>query len=63
MRDPISGERVLLAIGQVFGGPGYRTDPCPGIRSNIHGLLTDTSPESRRALELELDRDRRHCRP
>lgn len=38
MRDPVSPEAVLRAIGRLVGGPDYETDPCPRIRRNLAAL-------------------------
>jgi hypothetical protein len=63
MRPPPSPQRTLRMIGQLLGGPNYTTDPCPEIRQNLAGLMTDTSEAGRRALDREQDLDRRWCRP
>ncbi|PBJ82895.1 hypothetical protein CMZ84_12380 [Lysobacteraceae bacterium NML93-0399] len=35
MRRGVSPEDVVRGIGQLLGGAGYTTDPCPQIRRNI----------------------------
>jgi hypothetical protein len=59
MREPITPASVVAGIGELFGGPGYTTDPCPRIRDNITNLATggESAP-----LDEELRRDRRLCR-
>jgi hypothetical protein len=56
-------KKVVAAIGQLLGGPGYTQDPCVRIQENIAGLLADTSQSGRDRLQEELYRDREHCRP
>jgi len=51
MRDPVSVEDVVIAVGKLFGGGP--SDPCPRIRRNIANLGTGgdaelTSEEIRR---------------
>lgn len=38
MRDPLSPQAVVRAIGALIGGPDYEADPCPRIRRNLAGL-------------------------
>ena len=38
MRDPVTPEAVVRAIGRLIGGPDYETDPCPRIRRNLAAL-------------------------
>lgn len=45
MREPVSTEDVLIAIGQLFGGGP--TDPCPQIRRNLANLGTGGDAELR----------------
>ncbi len=58
MRTPISPERVLRAIGGLVGGPGYTTDPCPRVASNIGELSQLGDGE---LLQEELRRKRALC--
>ena len=58
MRAPISAERVLRAIGGLVGGPGYTTDPCPRVASNI-GELSQLGDSE--LLQEELRRKRALC--
>jgi hypothetical protein len=61
MAEPVTPARVVAAIGALlFYPPGYDPDPCPRNAANIGNLLAaGDSPE----LQLELDFERRHCRP
>jgi hypothetical protein len=61
MRDPMSPARVVAWLGSHALAPrGYERDPCPRNRRNIDGLLAaGDSPR----LQLELEFERRHCRP
>lgn len=45
MREPVSTEDVLIAIGQLFGGGP--SDPCPQIRRNLANLGTGGDAELR----------------
>jgi len=38
MRDPVTPEAVLKAIGTLIGGADYESSPCPGIRRNLAAL-------------------------
>jgi hypothetical protein len=49
---------VVAAIGAAFGGAGE--DPCVRNRQNLAGYATGRDAT---ALALELDFERRHCRP
>jgi hypothetical protein len=61
MRDPMSPARVVAWLGSHTLAPrGYERDPCPRNRRNIGGLLA--AGDSSR-LQLELEFERRHCRP
>ncbi len=59
MKTPLTPARVVAGIGQLFGGPGYSTDPCPRIRRNIGHLRTAGAQDA--ALQEELHRHRRFC--
>lgn len=43
MRDPVSVEDVVVAVGTLFGGGP--SDPCPRIRRNLANLGTDGDAE------------------
>ena len=43
MRDPVSVEDVVIAVGKLFGGGP--SDPCPRIRRNIANLGTGGDAE------------------
>lgn len=58
MREPMSAARVVSGIGQLFGGPGYETSPCPRIRRNIAALGPGGD---RAALQEEVRRYQQHC--
>jgi hypothetical protein len=58
MRTPISAERVLRAIGGLVAGPGYTTDPCARVASNIQQLSQAGDSE---LLQEELRRKRTLC--
>lgn len=61
MRDPITPARVLAWVGQHVTSPaGYEKDPCPRNKRNIEGMLAQ-GDSSR--LQMELEFERRHCRP
>ncbi len=51
-------ERVVQAVGVVFGGAGYTTDPCPRVRRNLANLATGTD---RALVDEEVRRHRRFC--
>lgn len=55
MRHSVTPEQVMAFIGLLFAGPGYDTDPCRRIRSNVEGLKTDLSDQGRERLGWELD--------
>jgi len=59
MKTPLTPARVVAGIGQLFGGPGYTTDPCPRIRRNIGNLRTAGAQDA--ALQEELRRHRQFC--
>ncbi|MGX5732270.1 hypothetical protein ACWKWK_17290 [Pseudoxanthomonas beigongshangi] len=50
MRHSVTPEQVVAFIGLLFAGPGYDTDPCRRIRSNVEGLKTDFSDQGRERL-------------
>lgn len=58
MRTPLSTQRVLRAIGGLVAGPGYTTDPCPRVASNIERLSQDGDSA---LLQEELRRKRQLC--
>ncbi len=58
MREPMTAAKVVARIGQVFGGPGYETSPCPRIRRNIAALGTGGDSE---LLQEEVRRHRQFC--
>lgn len=61
MRDPVTPASALAWLGRnVIAPAGYEADPCPRNRRNIAGLLAaGDSPR----LQLELEFERRQCRP
>lgn len=58
MRNPPSIRGTLLKIGAMVGGPGYTTDPCPRVASNI-GELSQLGDNA--LLQEELRRKRALC--
>lgn len=58
MREAVTPAKVLAGIGQLFGGPGYETDPCPRIRRNIAALGPGGDSE---LLQEEFRRQRQFC--
>ena len=64
MRKQISGKDVIEGTAQFLGlwPPGYTTDPCPKIKRNIGGLMSDTRPVARELLNEELRRQQAYCR-
>lgn len=64
MRKERAPEDVVKGIAQFVGlwPPGYTTDPCPALRRSVSSLSQERDAASRRQLEIELDRERRHCR-
>lgn len=60
MRDPMTPAKVVAAIGILFGGAGYETDPCPRIHRNLGHLITAGRDDP--ALQEELRRHQRFCR-
>lgn len=59
MREPLTPAKVVAAVGVLFGGAGYETDPCPRIRRNLGHLVTAGRDDP--ALREELHRHRRFC--
>lgn len=51
---------VAAVGGYLFAPVGYDPDPCPRNRENIGNLVAG---HDRKALQQELDFERRHCRP
>ncbi len=64
VRRQVSGQQVVEGAAQLLGfwPAGYESDPCPRVKRNISGLMTDTRPEGREALGEELRRQRVACR-
>lgn len=64
MRKQISGKDVIEGTAQLLGlwPPGYTTDPCPKIKRNIGGLMSDSRPAARELLNEELRRQQTYCR-
>lgn len=58
MKEPMSAAKVVAGIGQLFGGAGYETDPCPRIRRNIAALGPGGDSE---LLQEEFRRQRQFC--
>lgn len=58
MREAMTAAKVVAGIGQIFGGPGYTTNPCPRIRRNIAALGTGGDSE---LLQEEVRRHRQFC--
>jgi hypothetical protein len=58
MRDPVTPERVVQAVGVLFGGADYSTDPCPRVRRNLANLATGSD---RALVEEEVRRHRQFC--
>ena len=58
MREPVSPERMLRAVGALLAGPGYTTDPCPRVAENIDRLSQEGDSE---LLQEELRRKRALC--
>ena len=56
MRDPVSVEDVVIAVGKLFGGGP--SDPCPRIRRNIANLGTGGDAEQTRE---EIRRLQQYC--
>lgn len=63
MKEPLSPQKALQAIGEMAGGRGYSQSPCPRIASNLPGLLSATSDHERELLNEELRRGAEYCRP
>src|SRR3546814_16576287 len=61
MRAPPSIRGTLLKIGAMAGGPGYATDPCSRVASNI-GELSQLGDSERLQEELRRKRDLCECR-
>ncbi|MFP5373524.1 MAG: hypothetical protein ACLGHW_01295 [Gammaproteobacteria bacterium] len=64
LRRDRTPEDVVKGVAQFVGlwPPGYTTDPCPALRRSVSSLSQESDAASRRQLEMELDRERRHCR-
>ena len=64
MRRQLTGKQVIEGTAQLLGfwPAGYESDPCPRVKRNITGLMTDTRPEGREALGEELRRQAIACR-
>ncbi len=61
MRAAITPASAIAWVGKHLTAPaGYEQDPCPRNQRNIAGLLAQG--DSAR-LQIELDFERRHCRP
>ncbi|MFC3550579.1 hypothetical protein ACFOLC_06065 [Lysobacter cavernae] len=60
MREPLSVASVVDRIGSVFYAPGSERDPCPRNRQHIAALATGGGEK---ALQQEIEFERRHCRP
>lgn len=61
MRCAITPQSAVAWVSrQLFYPAGYTPDPCPRNNENIGSLIAGTD---RAALEMELDFERRHCRP
>lgn len=59
MREAPSLAGTLEAVGRVFGGPGYSTDPCPEVHRDVRALaLQGDSRQLRDTLAYE----KRFCR-
>lgn len=59
MQASMTPARVLAAVGQLLGGPGYEADPCPRVRRNLGSLVTAGASDP--ALGEELHRLRTLC--
>lgn len=64
MRRERTPEDVVKGVAQFVGlwPPGYTTDPCPEISREVTELSQAGDAESRRQLEIAVDRERRYCR-
>ena len=64
LRRQLTGQMIIEGAAKQLGlwPPGYESDPCPRVKRNIAGLMTDTRPEGRAALGEELRRQRVACR-
>jgi hypothetical protein len=58
MRTQVTPERVAQAVGVLFGGAGYTTDPCPRVRRNLARLGTGNERE---LVDEEVRRLQRLC--
>lgn len=58
MRTAVTPEAVVKAVGVLFGGAGYTTDPCPRVRSNLANLGTGNERE---LVDEEVRRLQRLC--
>ena len=52
MQRELTTQDVLRGIGQLFGGPGYTTNPCPQIRRNIANNMAMGGDEAMLAEEI-----------
>ncbi|HRN62365.1 MAG TPA: hypothetical protein PK743_08715 [Luteimonas sp.] len=59
MREALTAAQVVAGIGQLFGGPGYSTDPCPQIRRNLGNLRTAGADNE--LLQEEIRRHQQFC--
>jgi hypothetical protein len=58
VKTQVTPELVAQAVGVLFGGAGYTTDPCPRVRSNLANLGTGNERE---LVDEEVRRLRRLC--
>jgi hypothetical protein len=58
MRTQVTPERMAQAVGVLFGGAGYTTDPCPRVRRNLARLGTGNERE---LVDEEVRRLQRLC--
>ncbi len=59
-RPRAPGDLVAAVGGYLFAPVGYQADPCPRNRTNIGNLMAG---QDAKAMQQELDFERRHCRP
>jgi hypothetical protein len=59
-RQRSPSDLVAAVGGYLFAPPGYQADPCPRNGTNIGNLMAG---QDAKALQQELDFERRHCRP
>lgn len=57
LRDPMTAERIMGKIAQLFGG----NFTCPDTRSKIEDLVMRNDPRADDELRILLDRERRRC--